>query len=160
MHGEFMQEDSIQFDDSLKYKTPGGKIVYGGGGIMPDVFVSFDTTGNSKYFSRISRRGLEYQFAFEYADQNRNVLTEFKNVTDLNSHLKKKIENIYSDFIIYAEENGVERNNIDLKISGDLIKVRLRALIARNIFDNDGFYTIIKEVDKTLTVALKSFEQE
>jgi carboxyl-terminal processing protease len=160
MHGEFMQEDSIQFDDSLKYKTPGGKTVYGGGGIMPDIFVSFDTTGNSNYFSRISRRGLEYQFAFAYADNNRKVLTEYKNISELNSHLKSNINKIYNDFIIYADENGVKRNNKDLEISGSLIKVRLRALIARNIFDNDGFYPIIREVDKTLYVALESFKEQ
>lgn len=158
MHGEFMQEDSIQFNDSLKYKTPKGKIVYGGGGIMPDVFVPFDTTGNSAYFSKISRRGLEYQFAFEYTDKNRKSLSAYKNVAELNTFLDSKINVIFSDFVLFAGKNGVEKNTADLTISQELIKVRLKALIARNIFDNDGFYPIIQEVDKTLKIALENFQ--
>lgn len=153
MNGEFMQEDSIHFADSLKFKTPKGKTVYGGGGIMPDIFVAFDTTGNSHYFSKINRRGLEYQYAFEYADDNRDELTSFKNVGELESFLDKRINQIFKDFVDYADKNGVKRETEGIKISGDLMKIRLKALIARNIFDNDGFYPIIHQVDKTLKVA-------
>lgn len=158
MHGEFMQEDSIQLNDSLKYKTPGGKTVYGGGGIMPDIFVAFDTTGNSDYYSKISRKGLEYQYAFEYADKNRVKLSEFKDVYTLENYLDKRINSIFDEFIKYAEKNGVKKAPSDIAVSEDLMKVRLKALIARNIFDNDGFYPIIKKVDKTLNVALENIQ--
>ncbi|MCK4749376.1 MAG: PDZ domain-containing protein, partial [Bacteroidales bacterium] len=70
--GEFIYADSIKFADSLKFTTPGGKTVYGGGRIMPDIFVPFDTTLYTDYFTRVSSRGLIYRYAFKYADQNRN----------------------------------------------------------------------------------------
>ena len=154
-NGEFIHADSIHFPDSLKYKTPKGKIVYGGGGIMPDVFVPVDTTERSEYFFKISRKGLEYQFAFEYVDKNRDQLSGNVNIDQLNEFLDKNIVSIFNNFIIFCTNNDVPKDISGIKTSEKTIKIRLKALIARNIFDNEGFYPIIKDVDKTLLIAIE-----
>ncbi|MBP6402616.1 MAG: S41 family peptidase, partial [Bacteroidia bacterium] len=83
--GELLSSDSIHFADSLKFKTPGGKIVYGGGGIMPDEFVAMDTTGSSVYYGDVNSRGLINQFAYNYLDKNRSAFEKFKTFDEFNS---------------------------------------------------------------------------
>jgi len=153
MNGEFMEKDSIHLPDSLKYYTTGGRLVYGGGGIMPDIFVPADTTGISDYLTKVRRKGLEYQYSFEYTDKNRTILSSFKNLNELLEYIEN--ENILENFIKFAEKNGVKRNAADIKVSGETIEVQIKALIARNIFDNDGYYPVIKEIDKTLLESLR-----
>ncbi len=152
IHGEFTKKDSIHFPDSLKFLTQKGKIVYGGGGIMPDVFVPVDTSGFSNYFTKISQKGLEYQFAFDYTDNNRKKLSKFKNYKNLEDYLTK--QSILKKFITFAQQKGVKENKKDLKTSGDIIDLRIKALIARNILDNDGFFPIIQKIDTTLQTAV------
>ena len=82
-HGEFIVADSIKFADSLKYTTPGGNIVYGGGGIMPDIFVPFDTIGVTTYLNQVRNRGLIYRYAFKYTDNNRAILNQFTNYREI-----------------------------------------------------------------------------
>jgi carboxyl-terminal processing protease len=152
-HGEFEQKDSIEFVDSLKFYTPNGNVVYGGGGIMPDHFVAIDTTGTSNYLTRVSRKGLLYHFAFEYADKNRKSLIEFDTADEIYNYLKQN--NVLSDFVVYAQENGVESNEEDIQISKTILETQLYALITRNILDNEGFYPILLRIDKTFQKALK-----
>lgn len=153
MNGEFLDADSISFPDSLKYYTVGGKVVYGGGGIMPDKFIPADTTGVSDYLTKVRRKGLEYQFSFEYSDKNRSQLSKYKSLEELIKYIEN--QDILKKFITFAEQNGVKASSNDIKISGETIEVQIKALIARNIFDNDGFYPVIKEIDKTLLEALR-----
>jgi len=115
IHGELTSKDSIHFADSLKYITPGGKIVYGGGGIMPDVFVPIDTTGITPYFSRVRSLGLIYRFAFHYTDQNREALSGLKKVGQLDTFLSQ--EDLLKQFISYAQEKGVKPNYKEIKES-------------------------------------------
>lgn len=150
---EQLVADSIHFVDSLKYTTKGGRIVYGGGGIMPDFFVPVDTTGNSEYFNNIYRKGLIYSYAYSYADEHRDVLSTFTTADEFNTYLDK--ENAMGDFLKYAEQKGVKRDAAGLKESGDIIKTQLKAYIARNIIGEDGFYPILKQVDKTLLRAIE-----
>ncbi len=152
LHGELINQDSIQFPDSLKYYTPGGKVVYGGGGIMPDIFVPVDTSGYSLYLNKIINKGLIYRFAFEYTDQNRKKLNTFKEYKSLVSHLDN--QRIFDKLITYAEQNGLERNAKDIKYSRFIIEAQLKGFIARNILDNNGFYPVIKDIDKTLLKAI------
>ncbi|MCB8994793.1 MAG: peptidase S41, partial [Bacteroidales bacterium] len=152
-HGEFENADSIKFADSLKYVTPGGKIVYGGGGIMPDIFVPMDTSGISTYFNRVRNLGLIYRFAFDYSDKNREKLSKFKTAKELSSYLDKS--NYFKEFLQYADKKGVPQNASDIKVSGELIQVQIKAYIARNSIDNEGFYPIIQEIDKTLLKAIE-----
>lgn len=148
LHGEFDVADSIQFEDSLRYITPGGNVVYGGGGIMPDVFIPRDTAGMSDYYSQVARRGLVYRFAFDYSDRNRADLSAFDNVTEINRYLER--QDLMDRFIDFAEKEGVERKQDQIAASRNIIHTRIKAYIARNIIDNDGFYPIIREIDETL----------
>ncbi len=154
--GEFMEKDSIQFPDSLKYFTTKGRVVYGGGGIMPDVFVPVDTTRGSSYLSSVSRKGLEYQFCFEYTDNNRDKLSSFATTYELIEFLSG--ENLLNRFVKFAAENGVKKDSKGIAVSGNIIHTQIKALIARNVFDNDGFYPIIKDVDETLLETIKIIE--
>ncbi len=157
-NGEFSQADSIQLPDSLKYYTPKGKVVYGGGGIMPDNFVSMDTIRLSPYFTKLINKGLMYQFAFKYVDDNRHVLSELSGLSDLIFHLEK--ENIFQIFLAFAKEKSVSGTKKDIKMSEKLINTRISAFIARNIFNDIGFYPIINEEDKTVLKAVEILKAE
>lgn len=149
-HGELEVSDSIHFSDSLKYKTPGGKTVYGGGGIMPDLFVPVDTTGRSPYFLAV--RPLIYRFALKYTEDNRETLKKFTGSGEMEKYLNK--QPLMSQFIDFASKNGVKKDQDGLKLSGSVINTQLKAYIARNILDNKGFYPIWKELDSTLKYAI------
>jgi len=152
MRGEFEHQDSIKFDDSQKFITPGGKIVYGGGGIMPDVFVPVDTTGSSEYYNKIRSLGLMYRFAFYYTDLNRAALESFKTSAEIEGYLDDT--DMLPDFISYAKTKGVDPNYDDIRTSEQILKKTIKAYVARNLIDNMGFYPIIAEIDQTLQVAI------
>ncbi len=146
LQGEFDEADSIRFDDSLKFVTPGGNVVYGGGGIMPDVFIPRDTAGITGYYSQVTRQGLVYRFAFDYADRNRTSLSRLDNAADINAYLDR--QDLMDRFVEFAEEAGVRRNPAEIQKSYDIIHTQIKAYIARNIIDNEGFYPIISKIDQ------------
>lgn len=152
LHGEMEQADSIHFADTAVYRTPKGKILHGGGGIMPDVFIPLDTAGYSDYFGEVRNRGLIYNFAFTYTDQNRSKLTALKDLEALDKYLDH--QKILDHFVQFAAKKGVPPKPKDIKVSGFIIETQLKAYIARNIFDNDGFYPIISRIDNTLEKAV------
>jgi len=155
-HGEFQSADSTEFADSLKFITKGGKVVYGGGGIMPDIFVAIDTVGITHYFQQISNRALIYTYALEYTNNHRKKLTEFTDYKQIVKFLDSK--NVFKIFIAYASKKGIKPIQKDIRISKELIKTRLYAYIARNVIDNKGYYPIIRNLDATLKRAEKVFE--
>ncbi|MCF8335282.1 MAG: peptidase S41, partial [Bacteroidales bacterium] len=138
---------------SLKYKTPEGDTVYGGGGIMPDYFVPADTTYHSPLFNKVTNEGLIYNFAFEFADSHREKLQSFSDPEGIEQYLGKN--NIYSRFLDYVFDQGVSSDIEGIEKSKKMINTRLKAYIARNIIDNEGFYPIIREVDGTLQKAIE-----
>lgn len=154
--GEFTEIDSIKQNDSLKYFTAGGRIVYGGGGIMPDIFVPLDTTGQTDYYNKIFRKGLIYRFAFNFVDNKRDFLAKYTNIEDLEKYLDK--QSLLSDFVNFSEENGVKKNKAQIEESRELLTTVIKASIARNVLDNEGFYPIMHKIDKTLKRALEEFE--
>jgi carboxyl-terminal processing protease len=154
---EQLVADSIHFVDSLRYETKGGRIVYGGGGIMPDFFVPVDTTGNSEYFTRIYRKGLIYSFAYAYADEHRDALAKLSTADDFETYLDK--QNALADFVEYASEKGIKKDKEGIKVSGKIINTQIKAYIARNIIGEEGFYPIIKQIDKTLLRAIEISQQ-
>lgn len=158
INGEVQHADSIHFDDSLKFVTPGGKVVYGGGGIMPDVFVPVEMDDHLAYYNRLINRGIIYDYAFEYTDAHRDKLSEYKNPENFDRHFSIT-DTIFSGLIEYAAENGVEKNEGDIQARKDDIKILLKALIARNVFDNDGFYPIYHRKDDTFQQALKMMNE-
>jgi carboxyl-terminal processing protease len=148
--GEFEVSDSIHFSDSLKFTTPEGRIVYGGGGIMPDKFVPADTSGVSPYFLKV--RSLIYRFALKYTENNRENLKKFTESGEMEKFLDK--QTLLDQFVQYAATNGVKRDAKGLKISGNIIHTQIKAYIARNILDNKGFYPIWEDIDSTLRYAI------
>ncbi|MBN1819378.1 MAG: S41 family peptidase [Prolixibacteraceae bacterium] len=156
-HGEFIDVDSITVADSLKYKTKSGRIVYGGGGIIPDIFVPADTTGISEYLARLTNRGIIYQFAYFYADHHRSELSEFSNADQIENYLDKN--NILNELLEYARGKGVPTDKSGLKESELIIKTQAKAYIARNIIGEEGFYPIIKQIDNTLLKAIEVTKQ-
>ncbi|MFW6290364.1 MAG: S41 family peptidase [Mariniphaga sp.] len=156
-HNEQLNADSIHFNDSLIYHTKAGRTVYGGGGIMPDVFVPMDTTGHSAYFEKLFRKGLVYTFAYNYADNNRNSLSEFQTVSELEAYLDR--QNVLNEFVAYAEKNDVPRDDEGLKQSEELIHTQLKAYIARNVMGEEGYFPIIMQIDNTLKKAIELSKQ-
>ena len=157
-HGEFENKDSIKFNDSLKFKTPAGKIVYGGGGIMPDIFVPYDTTSSSKFLIDIRDLGLIYKFAFNYSDGNRNKIKNIGSFMELRDFIIK--DNVFNKFIEYCKIQGLKPDTKSLAISGKVINNQLQAYIVRNFFDDKGFYPIIGEIDNTLKVAINELKKK
>jgi len=150
-HGEFEVSDSIHFADSLKYTTPAGKTVYGGGGIMPDIFIPVDTTGRSSYFLAV--RPLIYRFALNYTETKRQTLQKYTEAGEMEKFLDKQA--LLDQFTDFASKNGVRKDTEGLKLSGKIIHIQLKAYIARNILDTKGFYPIWKELDVTLKYAIE-----
>ena len=156
LHGEFEEADSIRMDDSLQYTTPGGKVVYGGGGIMPDIFIPIDTTGVTNYFLAIRNSGLIYRYALKFTEDKRDVMNKYHDLASLDEWLSG--QDLVSKFTKYAEQNGIPPNREQIAVSEKLIYVQLKAYIARNMLDNKGFYPLWQQIDKTLLVAFDYIE--
>ena len=156
---EFFSADSIHFADSLRYTTPKGKVVYGGGGIMPDVFVPLDTLNITKYFSEVAGRNILYRYTIEYADTHRKELDAAKNIAQLEMLLDGDTE-LFANFVHYADRQGVAPNWEDISRSRDIMEAQLRAYIARNSdLEDNAFYYFIYPIDKTVLQAIKELEQ-
>ncbi len=149
-HGEFEVSDSIHFNDSLKFTTPGGKIVYGGGGIMPDIFVPVDTNGISQYFLKV--RPSIYLFALKYTESNRESLKRFTEADELERYLDR--QGLVKQFTDFTSKNGIATDYTGLRTSELIIHTQVKAYIARNILDNKGFYPVWEKIDTTLKYAI------
>ena len=157
MHGEFDSADSIKMDDSLKYQTVGGRTVYGGGGIMPDIFIPRDTSGVTSYYSNVVNSGVLYLYALEYSDRHREKLGSFKTWEELYNYLQQ--QPLLSDFVNFAATKGIKRRPTLINISGKLIENQLQAYIVRNFFDEAGFYPIFLKDDVTLLRAINILQE-
>lgn len=153
-NGELESADSIKINDSIKFKTPGGKIVYGGGGIVPDVFVGLDTAGRSLYLTEVFFTGTVNDFAFEYSDRERGKLKGYKTIDNFNKSFSITPA-ILNEFIVYAEKNKIKRNTKEIAQSEKILKNQLKALIARNIFNGEGYYQVIQSQDNVLKKAVE-----
>lgn len=153
MHGEFDSRDSIHLADSLVYHTPAGRTVYGGGGIMPDVFVPRDTTDYTPYFNQVLNHGYTYQFAFQYADKHREQLNQYKNWEDMECYLTQG--DMLREFVAYAEDKGVKPDWKEINQSRHLLERHLAAYITRNILGEEGFFPLFYKYDPTVKRALQ-----
>lgn len=158
-NGEMYTADSIQFNDSLKYTTPGGRTVYGGGGIMPDIFVPIITDTIHTYYNLLSNKGLIFQFAFEYTDANRPKLSKFTDFDSFNRGFKMS-NSEYNDLIAFAEEKGIEASKEDTKVSQDKVATLFKAFVGRNLLDEKGFYPIYHQVDTTFKRAVFELQKD
>jgi len=152
IRGEFVEKDSIVLNDSLIFYTSKGRPVYGGGGIMPDVFVPIDTTGYSKLYSDISMKSLDYLFSIEYVDKNRELFKDITTTKDFVALLKN--QNVMSEFWKYVMNSGVNVRQSDIGISGKFIENNVYAYIARQILGDSSFYEITNTIDPVMDTVL------
>ncbi len=153
-HGEMENSDSIKFPDSLKFRTSKGRIVYGGGGIMPDVFLPLDTTPYTDYFLNLRRKNVANLFVGDYVDKNRKDL--MKKYPDINSFDKKFIidDAFMKDFLTLAEQQGVKMDEKQYQISEKLIKSQIKALIGQKLWDVTAYFRIINQFDNEVQKAI------
>ena len=155
LHGEMTSVDSIKVNDSLKFETRGGRTVYGGGGIIPDVFVPIDTTRYTDYLGNCNRQSLQAKYANQVSDRNRARLREIHDLPTLNRFLDGL--DLKQGFIAYTKSLGLTPTDEEWAVSGDLILVQLRALIGRNTpMNDDAFYPIWLTTDNVIEAAMNN----
>ncbi len=157
-NGEMIHPDSIHFPDSLKYFTSKNRLVYGGGGIMPDVFIPWDSTRVSDYYSDLIRNGVLNKFIIQYIDDNRKKL--LKKYPDFKTYENnfKVDDKFVNNFIEFAEKENVEKDEEGFKISEVLIKQQIKALIARNLWDLSSYFEIVTKIDDGYLKAVEILE--
>lgn len=160
LHNELFSADSIHFNDSLKFVTPGGKTVYGGGGIMPDFFVPLDTADMTRYYMEVAGRNILYRYTMEYADRHRAQINSVTNIQQLNTLLDSD-KRLLEDFVEYARRNGVAPDWKQIRQSEKLLTSLLRAYIGRNTqLEETGFYSNFYVIDPPVLKALDIFSNQ
>ena len=153
--GEMMSADSIKVNDSLKFTTPGGKVVYGGGGIIPDIFVPIDTTGYTEFLGKCNRNSLAVKYANNIFEANRGAIRNLTTMSSLRSFLNSL--DIKGGFLAYAAGKDIVPQAGDWEISGEIITKQIEAFIGRYTpMGDEAFYRLWLEIDRT---ALKAIEQ-
>ena len=155
-NGELFHPDSIHFADSLKFTTPKGKTVYGGGGIMPDVYVPLVDDSTEYYFNRIVNTGLLYQYAFDYTDKHRAQLKRYQTVEAFDRSFVVS-DAMFNELVKQAEDKGIKGTEEQHQVARREANTLLKAYIARNLFDDEGFYPIYAPMDEILQRALEEF---
>ena len=153
-HGEFFNQDSIKHTGP-EYHTGNGRIVYGGGGITPDIFVPEDTLGMTSYYKEASMTGLILQFAFNYTDENRNKLKELKDAWEMEKYLKN--QNSVEKFVSWADKNGLKRRNLMVKKSYKLLERYINSRIIYNMLSEEAWTQYLNQDDPAVLEALRLF---
>ena len=156
-NGELFSADSIHFVDSLKYTTPKGKTVYGGGGIMPDIYVPLVDDSTEYYFNRIANKGLLYQYAFDYTDRHRQQLQRYQTVDAFDKGFAVT-DAMFDALVTMAGEKGIKGTEEQRQVARREADILLKAYIARNLFDDEGFYPIYAPMDEVLQRAIKELQ--
>ena len=160
LHNEVFSADSIVFNDSLRFVTEGGKVVYGGGGIMPDIFVPIDTVGVTDYYAEVMNKNILYRYTLDYVDKHRSKVNKLTTIAELTAFLDSD-PSLVDDFVRYAEREGVRTTRKEIEASRELLLAELRAYIGRNTpLEDAGFYVNIYPIDNTLLSAVKELEEE
>ena len=156
-HGEFFSEDSIKQNTEEVYHTFLGRTVYGGGGIMPDIFVPQDTTGYTSYYMTCVNRGVYIEFGFQYTDKNRQKLEEFKDQASLVAYLKR--QNLVDKFARFAETRGIKRRNLMIRKSYPLLEKLVIGSVVNYALDFGDYVQYINESDPTVAKAVEVLEK-
>ncbi len=155
-HGEFFSQDSIKHTGPA-YHTGLGRVVYGGGGITPDIFVPEDTLGMTSYFKQAGMSGLILQFAYIYTDNNRQKLSRYKSMPELAAYLDK--QGLVEQFVAYADKHGLQRRNLMIRRSHKLLERFILSRIIYNILDDEAWTAYINLDDPVIKAALKVFKE-
>lgn len=159
-HGELVHPDSITFPDSLKYYTPSKRVVYGGGGIMPDIFIPWDSTWISDYYTDLRRKGVLNQFTVQYVDNHReDILYAFPEVKDYIAGFTLD-ENFMKEFISFAEGMDVAFDEQGYSKSEEWLKTQIKAWMARNLWDASASYEVFSEIDEGFLKAMEVMNDE
>lgn len=156
-HGEFFSADSIKQDETEVYHTRLGRLVYGGGGIMPDIFVPQDTTGMTSYFRMAANRGLIIRYTFDYTDQNRSTMQKYDTPEKMEAYLKG--QNLLNKFAAWAEKKGLKRRNNLMMKSRRLFEMSLYGNIIYNMLGMEAYVEYLNESDKTVLKAVEILEK-
>ena len=156
-HGEFFSQDSIKHTGPA-YHTGIGRVVYGGGGITPDIFVAEDTLGVTSYFKQAVMSGLILQFAYTYTDNNRQKLSKFKTLKEIAAYLDK--QNLVEQFAAYADKHGLQRRNLMIRKSHKLLMRYINSRIIYSILDDEVWTEYLNEDDPVIAAAMKVFKEE
>jgi carboxyl-terminal processing protease len=155
-HGELTNPDSIHFLDTTQYFTNNKRLVRGGGGIMPDLFVPLDTTPFSGFYSDLLRKNSFNDYVLTYVDNNRSELKKtYAQLEDFKTGYVVT-EKFYNDFLANAEKLGVKMDSTGMKTSQNLIKLQIKALIARELWNVEGYFEVINERNETLKKAIEA----
>ncbi len=161
LHKEFVSKDSIKLSDSLKYTTPKGKVVYGGGGIMPDVFVPIDTTALDSFTHRVLANNVLFRYVLSYTDQHRDELSGIKTMEQAESYFEEKMPQIYEGMITFARGRKIDTEGAKSVTSKKFIAPYLKAYIARNTsLDENGFYAFIYPLNTITVESLKIADRQ
>ena len=155
--GEMMNKDSIHFTDSLKFTTPGGRVVYGGGGIMPDEYVPMVVDSNLFFFNKLANSGLIFQFAFDFTDLHRPDFSIYATPKSFDAGFKMS-NSIFNDFVAYADKKGIKAKNSDVEKSRESVCNLFKSYVARNLYDDEGFYPIYQKNDPVLLKAVEELK--
>lgn len=160
-NGEMFNADSIHFDDELKHKTlVNGRNVYGGGGVMPDIFVPMDTSSHYAYINNLRRKRVTYNFVLDYVDLHReDMAKQYPDFDRFNDKFEITEENIEQIVAIGIEE-GIEKDEESLSYLKDELKRELKALIARDVYSRNDMYKILNEDDDAILKALEVFDNQ
>lgn len=154
-HGEFFTQDSIKHTGP-EYHTALGRTVYGGGGITPDIFVPEDTLGMTSYYKEAAMSGLILQFSYNYTDENRGKLSEFRTMKEMSDYLVK--QNTVEKFAAYADRNGLHRRNLMIRKSHKLLETYINSRIIYNMLDDEAWIEYLNENDPAILKALNVFK--
>ncbi|MCD6355575.1 MAG: PDZ domain-containing protein [Prolixibacteraceae bacterium] len=160
-HGELFSADSISFPDSLKYKTlVNSRTVFGGGGIMPDIFIPMDTSVNYRYFNRLRRNNIVYNFVLDFVDKKRESLKKkYNNFEKYNKNFEVSTEMI-DTIVANGEKNGIEKDEKSLAFTRETMEREIKALIARDLYSRYDFYRIFYQDDEAIKKALEVVENQ
>lgn len=155
-HGEFFSQDSIKHTGPA-YHTSIGRIIYGGGGITPDIFVAEDTLSMTSYYKQAAMSGLILQYAFNYTDNNRQKLNTYSSMMEMSKYLVS--QNTVEQFAAFADKNGLKRRNLMIRKSHNLLERFINSRIIYNMLDEQAWTEYINQDDPTIATALRVFEK-
>jgi carboxyl-terminal processing protease len=159
--GEMFSEDSIVFDESLKHKTlVNGRNVFGGGGVMPDIFIPMDTSAHYGYINRLRRNNIIYNYVLDYVDSHRDELkSKYSEFEKFNEKFSVTIDMI-DEIVAIGEKEGIEKNTESLAFAGENMKKEIKALVARDLYSRNDFFKVLYSDDEAILKALEVIENQ
>ena len=151
--------DSIHFADSLKYITPKGKIVYGGGGIMPDIYVPLKNDSSHYFFNKMANSGILFQYAFDYADAHRKEILNYGDVKNFDKNFVFTDE-MFNELMRRTKEKKITGNKADKVKARELAEPLFKAYVARDVFGDEAFYILYEPIDEILQEAISKLKDE